>query len=57
MPKMPKLKNKQKCYVIVGDKNYTYGAFPLTPEGLKLAKKHVRKLKKTDSGNFDIKEK
>jgi hypothetical protein len=54
---MPKLKNKQKYYLITGDKNYTYGAFPRSPEGLKDAKKYVRKLKKSDGGNYEIREK
>jgi len=54
---MPKLKNKQKYYIILGDKGYTYGAFPRTPEGLKDAKKYVRKIKKNSGGNFEIKEK
>ena len=49
---MPKLKNKQKYYIILGDKGYTYGAFPRTPEGLKDAKKYVRKLKKNSGGDL-----
>ena len=53
---MPKLKNKQKYYIIIGDKNYTHGAFPRTPEGLKDAKKYVKKLKQNSGGNFEIKE-
>lgn len=53
---MPKLKNRQKCYVVIGEKNFTYGAFPFTPSGFKDAKKHVKKLKKTDNGSFKIKE-
>jgi|TARA_Y100000593_G_scaffold94271_1_gene192572 hypothetical protein len=53
---MPKIRNKKKCYVITGDKNYTYGAFPYSEEGLKKAKRHLRQLKKQHNGNFEIKE-
>jgi hypothetical protein len=54
---MPKLKNKKKCYVILGAKNFTYGAFPHTPQGHEDAKKYVRKLKKTHECDFKIEEK
>lgn len=53
---MPKLKNRQKCYVVIGERNFTYGAFPFTPDGFENAKKHLKKLKKTDNGDFKIKE-
>ena len=53
---MPKIRNKKKCYVIVGEKNYTYGAFQHSEEGLKKAKKHLRVLKKQHDTKFEIKE-
>jgi hypothetical protein len=53
---MPKIKGKRSCYVVTNDRNYTYGAFEFTEEGLKKAKKHIRTLKKTSGGEFYIKE-
>tara|TARA_Y100000310_G_scaffold315551_1_gene366240 strand:- start:874 stop:1041 length:168 start_codon:yes stop_codon:yes gene_type:complete len=53
---MPKIKGKRSYYVVTNEKNFTYGAFDLDEEGLKKAKKHIKKLKKKVSGKFFIKE-
>ena len=41
---MPKIKNKEKCYVIVDENKYIYGAFPFTEEGKESAEKHRKKI-------------
>ena len=41
---MPKIKNKEKCYVIRDKKGYIYGAFPFTEEGEVMAEKHRKKI-------------
>lgn len=49
------MKKKEKCYIIVDNKNMLYGAFPYTEEGEKKAKKYLRKINK--SKNLKIVEK
>lgn len=41
---MPKIKNKEKCYVILDKNGYIYGAFPFTEEGKVNAEKHRKKI-------------
>jgi hypothetical protein len=39
-----KKKNKKKYYLVLSrDKNYRYGAFPHTEEGLKMANEYIKK--------------
>ncbi len=41
------MKRKERCYVIVDKKSkMLYGAFPMTEEGEKKAKKYLRKINK-----------
>jgi hypothetical protein len=37
---------KDKYYVILNDKNHVQGAFPYTDEGMKEAKRYLRKINK-----------
>ena len=53
---MPKIKGKKSCYIITNDKNFTFGAFEMTDEGLKKPKRYMRDLKKKNNGDFFIKE-
>jgi hypothetical protein len=41
---MPKIKNKEKAYVILDKNGYIYGAFPFTEEGKSMAEKHRKKI-------------
>ena len=41
---MPKIKNKEKCYVILDKNGYIYGAFSFTEEGKSAAEKHRKKI-------------
>jgi len=41
---MPKIKNKEKCYVILDKNSYIYGAFPFTEEGKAMAEAHRKKI-------------
>ncbi len=48
----------RKFYLILSkDRKYTQGAFPFSPEGLKLAKKFVKDKNKTEKDKFYIVEK
>jgi len=40
------MRKKEKCYVILDEKNILYGAFPYNEEGEKSAKKYLRKINK-----------
>ena len=43
---MRKSSRKQKYYLVLSkDKNYKHGAFPHSPEGLKMAEDYVKRLK------------
>tara|TARA_B110001454_G_C12669183_1_gene412958 strand:- start:538 stop:714 length:177 start_codon:yes stop_codon:yes gene_type:complete len=58
---MPKIKNRQKYYVILDKNGYLYGAFPLTEEGEESAKQHLKKIASKEAGiiksEFRIEEK
>ena len=41
---MPKIKNKEKCYVILDKNGYIYGAFAFSEEGKTAAQAHVKKI-------------
>jgi hypothetical protein len=44
---MPRKKNKKKYYLVLSkSRNYTYGAFPYTEEGEKLAQIFAKKYSK-----------
>jgi len=46
---MPKIKNRQKYYVILDKNGYLYGAFPLTEEGEVMAKEHLKKISRKEA--------
>jgi len=53
---MPRKKENKKYYLVKSrEKNYNYGAFPYSEEGLKEARKYIRKL--SDSQEYFIEEK
>ena len=41
---MPKIKNKEKCYVILDQNRYIYGAFPFSDSGKIAAEKYKKKI-------------
>ncbi len=55
---MPKKKAINKYYLVLSKSgNYTYGAFPFSEEGLKLARKYISKNLKSSNEKFYIAEK
>ncbi len=49
---------KNKFYLVLSrSSNYTYGAFPFSPEGLKIAKKFIKDKTKTVNESLYIVEK
>jgi len=57
MKKKVKRKSSKKCYIVISKKKkHTYGAFPLSPEGLKKAKAYSKVLKKEHKEDFVVKE-
>lgn len=54
---MPRTKGKVKCYVITANgSDYTYGAFPYSKDGLKIAKIHLAELSKKTKDKYRIRE-
>ncbi len=57
---MPKIKNRQKYYVILDKNGYLYGAFPLTEEGEIAARAHLKRVaekEKQSKSKYRIEEK
>ena len=53
MKKSAKRKSSKRCYVVISEKKkHTYGAFPLTEEGLEKAKQYSKTLKKENKEEF-----
>lgn len=54
---MPRVKGRVKYYVIISkERDYTYGAFPFSASGLKLATAYLKTLSKRTSEKYKIQE-